>query len=544
MEPSCFRTFSFWFKIESSIVLEEIEDYGMQEEKERPKRALENPEDNGVEKEKKRRQDFVFESFLDDTEQLVSAFRNGAKQVKIVCQGKSEDARFNSAQLRLLGKEILNIDDVIQNTGKGSFNIIAKSEISALKALEVVTVSDQAIKKKVLYNSCTTQYIVKRVGKEIPLSEIAEDASLQGISVNKITRFTKKGEKTTPISTILISELGDVKRRKIKIGHEILRVQNFIPKPRICFRCLEFGHFQADCKAEDPRCEICGENHATKECTNIKDQPECFRCGAKDHSAYDFNCPVVKKESVSLNKAKTGRSPGTTVEKSTINRRSYSEVVRSKEGGAGNQATIGNSNEDLINSIKELKSTVETLANVTVELIAKLSERTTESEKAKEQSPQSVSREVREVIKTEIGQPIQQIKAAVKLLATSLETYIRKTDQGHLAEAESQEDQSDAPDEIERIDSDGASESDEVTGTNQDHPVRKDVDQIIAEFKEFRRSSSEELGAQSARIKADLDAKPARLRYCNDGGKILSAPIRAPVVRTPQEVVAAGRKKH
>jgi len=66
--------------------------------------------------------------------------------------------------------------------------------------------------------------------------------------------------------------------------------------PVQCHNCQEFGHTRAYCKLPST-CVICGDLHATTECTTSKDDPaakKCKNCG-ENHTANYRGCAVYKE---------------------------------------------------------------------------------------------------------------------------------------------------------------------------------------------------------------------------------------------------------
>lgn len=94
-----------------------------------------------------------------------------------------------------------------------------------------------------------------------------------------------------------------LKMEKLKIGWSMCKVQDYIGIIR-CYKCCGYYHFAKDCTKKET-CGNCANQHTTKECkSEIK---KCVNCEEKiksyriknlksDHSAYDSNCPCLKKE--------------------------------------------------------------------------------------------------------------------------------------------------------------------------------------------------------------------------------------------------------
>src|ERR1700712_2871678 len=85
----------------------------------------------------------------------------------------------------------------------------------------------------------------------------------------------------------------DVAAGKIKIGWTVCRLRE-ATRPKMCFRCLDFGHMAKDCKNTDRSklCRRCGEEgHIAKDCQK---DPRCMLCkedSKKPHITGSSRCP-------------------------------------------------------------------------------------------------------------------------------------------------------------------------------------------------------------------------------------------------------------
>lgn len=126
--------------------------------------------------------------------------------------------------------------------------------------------------------------------------------TLEGKIIRKVTKANFK-------KTVVIAEVNTETRQKfmqmekLKIGWNICKVQDYIGIIR-CYKCCGYYHFAKDCTKKEV-CGNCANQHATKECNNVI--KKCVNCEEKiksykvrnlksDHSAYDSNCPCLKKE--------------------------------------------------------------------------------------------------------------------------------------------------------------------------------------------------------------------------------------------------------
>ena len=106
----------------------------------------------------------------------------------------------------------------------------------------------------------------------------------------------------------------------------MIRIQlNYIPPPKKCIKCKEFGHWVEDC-GNTWKCNICGKSH--DESIDCKDSLHCVSCG-EGHRSNDPHCRKYLKEkeiveisyqkNVSFPQARTLLATGT---------RSFANIVR------------------------------------------------------------------------------------------------------------------------------------------------------------------------------------------------------------------------
>lgn len=396
----------------------------------RPKRTLENIEDElDNHQDKRLKEDLIYENPESIVDQVFRAFENGTKFIKVECKGKQEELNASQYTLSHGFKNILNPeDDVIIKRDK-KLLIIAKSAESAGKAQAINKIDDTEVECRVYLNTCTSQYILKGVDKEISVKEIAEGLKEHKIHVHQVIRFKKRGE-NEPTKTVLIKELGNIKRDSVKCGSLIFRAHKFIEKPIICFRCLSFGHMQSNCKAEEPKCRNCGGNHDTQAC--IIDEPECFRCGSKNHSGIDIKCPIVKNESSIITKARRENISIKKARKEVDAKKSYADAIKSStkvsseaQPVAGNEK-ISTDQKELYKSINELREEVKDLKEITLSLLATQKE-CTPILKSNHSIIEGMEDGIAKVITTKVVDPIAQVNRAVDHLFKSLERYLRES---------------------------------------------------------------------------------------------------------------------
>ena len=83
-------------------------------------------------------------------------------------------------------------------------------------------------------------------------------------------------QETTPYTLFIPGETSDTV------------VNQFIPRPMMCAKCLEYGHTQKRCKKIEHRCKICADTgHSDSDCTS--ETTKCHHC-LEDHKAGSKDC--------------------------------------------------------------------------------------------------------------------------------------------------------------------------------------------------------------------------------------------------------------
>ncbi|EZA50976.1 hypothetical protein X777_10541 [Ooceraea biroi] len=127
--------------------------------------------------------------------------------------------------------------------------------------------------------------------------------SIEGKIIHKVVRANSKR------MTVVAVVNAETRERfpqleKLKIGWNICRVQDYVGILR-CFKCCGYYHFAKDCSKSKEICGKCVDQHATKDCNS--ETRKCINCEEKirvyniknlktNHSAYDNNCPCLRKE--------------------------------------------------------------------------------------------------------------------------------------------------------------------------------------------------------------------------------------------------------
>ena len=128
---------------------------------------------------------------------------------------------------------------------------------------------------------------------------ILEVLKEQNPNLIEVHRIRSKRQGVEVPSNILILTFGTPQLPKeVKIGYMIEKVRLYIPNPRRCFNCQDYGHGKDSCK-HSQRCAKCGdEGHDFVDCVK---PPKCCHCPG-DHAASDRSCPkfILEKKATEL----------------------------------------------------------------------------------------------------------------------------------------------------------------------------------------------------------------------------------------------------
>ena len=166
-----------------------------------------------------------------------------------------------------------------------------------------------------------------------------------GEPVSEAYKFNKP-ENSDRVTVCLTFQKPELPSR-IKFGYKIFRVSQYIPRPRFCSNCLQYGHPTKFCKS-DAKCSRC----ASTDCENIegncqKDQV-CGNCQGS-HSSDDKECTmfdrqkellqIITQERLSRREAIQEWSKRHNNESFDLNRPSYLAALQNRTNSTTKQST-------------------------------------------------------------------------------------------------------------------------------------------------------------------------------------------------------------
>lgn len=215
----------------------------------------------------------------------------------LVIEATDKDNPINSLNLFIRAKAlhaILGIEpkDVIfyRNSGILCVEVTTRTQSNSLlqaTMLHTVPIKVSPHRTKNYTKGVFTCHDLVGMTDEDILNEIRDQ---DVVEIHRIT--SKRSNAEIPTSTFITTFNATVLPRSIKIGYLNAKIRPYIPNPRRCFNCQQYGHSKLRCQ-HTPVCAKCGqEGHEFETCTN---NAHCLHCGA-NHPASSKECPKWKSE--------------------------------------------------------------------------------------------------------------------------------------------------------------------------------------------------------------------------------------------------------
>ena len=142
------------------------------------------------------------------------------------------------------------------------------------------------------YNQCKG-IIRDREFDLLTQQEIVDMFNEVGEPVSEAYKFNKRSDSDDRVTVCLTFDKSELPSR-IKFGYKMFRVFPYIPRPRFCTNCLEYGHPTKFCRSSTkcPRC-------ACTDCVNIggscEKEQKCGNCQGS-HTSDDKNCKMFERQ--------------------------------------------------------------------------------------------------------------------------------------------------------------------------------------------------------------------------------------------------------
>jgi hypothetical protein len=120
---------------------------------------------------------------------------------------------------------------------------------------------------------------------------------LESFNFTKLVKDSEGNETRVPTNFTRVTFAGTALPDYITIGHLLIPVDLYKPKPMFCTKCQSFGHTSFFCSKKE-KCDNCLESHQSDKCSKPK---KCQYCG--DETLHNMkDCEKYKKKKTMLNK--------------------------------------------------------------------------------------------------------------------------------------------------------------------------------------------------------------------------------------------------
>ncbi|XP_023237009.1 uncharacterized protein LOC111636076 [Centruroides sculpturatus] len=212
----------------------------------------------------------------------------------------------------------------VRYSRSGLLIIKTRDHQAAEAALHIPDIAGIPVRGRLAPDCAQTAYLLRGVDPSITVQEIYEILSDSHLPILEIRRFTRRdGDNIEPSSTVYFSVASASPLESVTIYYQRYHCERYIPRPRQCRRCLNFGHSSTTCRGRR-KCITCGADHDPVTCTAAA--AGCVRCGG-EHSADSPRCPAYQQEARLL-------------KFSAIQRCSYLEAKRSQSNSPKSYATV------------------------------------------------------------------------------------------------------------------------------------------------------------------------------------------------------------
>lgn len=142
--------------------------------------------------------------------------------------------------------------------------------------------------------------IIRGIDVDFPEADLKKELHRNGhkdiIKVIRIMR--QEGQISTnkvPTASVILEFSGKVLPERVSLYNVKRDVDVFVGKPRVCYKCLKFGHTAKQCKSSTTFCSFCGLNHKTEDCPKDKktDTPCCVNCQG-NHVPMSLDCKILQ----------------------------------------------------------------------------------------------------------------------------------------------------------------------------------------------------------------------------------------------------------
>lgn len=227
-----------------------------------------------------------------------------------------------------------NIKD-ISFAGQKRIKIDFDSARAANLFIKSKWVKDSHYKTFIPFHLVSRQGVIRNVDSEIDENYILDNIDAGPFQIIEAKRMKRKlienGQvKYVPTGTVILRFRGTFLPNEVSIDYQKCKVQPFIQKVTICYKCLGYNHVSQQCRGTS-KCPNGCEQHEGNICPR-KESPVCIYCEApkNNHSALSQECPrFVFEKNIKMKMAY--ENVPYRAAKEQLLRKDYSEVLKSNK---------------------------------------------------------------------------------------------------------------------------------------------------------------------------------------------------------------------
>ena len=252
-----------------------------------------------------------------------------------------------------MGKAVL----VEVNCGAYSKNLLKLTQIGDMPIRVSAHQSLNYAKGVVRFRQAAQDLTKEDLARDLNMSRRNRDQP----QVKDASRVTiTKGGKKVQTGTFFLTFDAPTLPEHIFLGFERFDVEKYIPLPRRCFKCQQFGHGARTCQATEDICPLCSGTHKQDDCPN-KESPKCPNCDGA-HPATSRECPAFLTEKRAL-EIQVGRGCTLPAAREQAGQTASAEVAVNSyaQALANSQADLVNHNLALSDENARLREVITTL---------------------------------------------------------------------------------------------------------------------------------------------------------------------------------------
>ena len=128
--------------------------------------------------------------------------------------------------------------------------------------------------------------------EELSTDDITEALKNQGVvRTDRLPpRATSQNDRRKPGTTYFLTFLREEIPESVKVGCDFFRISEYTPRPRMCRKCLRYGHGTNNCRGKET-CLYCHQGDHVADTCPTKNNPEpCYHCKQPGHTAGNPEC--------------------------------------------------------------------------------------------------------------------------------------------------------------------------------------------------------------------------------------------------------------